>query len=133
MNKVAIGSTVYSNGENSFSLESAKVTGISVENDLGKAYTWINLEGEGDERSITADVFFKNYTDVLPFFKLGKTYQNGGGSLSVRFQITELLKSENPPGGHRKGLYAVAKRIEGNGAYSYVILDESSFQYMVQV
>lgn len=134
MKNVVIGSTVYSNGNNNFSLDSAKVTGISVVNDtVDGPRTWINLEGGGEERSLTPDVFFRNYTDVLPFFKLGVTYQDECGSLPARFEITELLKSGKPTAGHQNGLYAVAKRIERNGSYSYIILDESSFGYMVQV
>lgn len=131
MKKVVIGSTVYSNGSNNFSLGSAEVTGINVVNDSGKAYTWIHLEGEGEERSITSDVFFKNYTDVIPFFRLGKTYRNPAGGIAVRFEITELLKSDKPHGD--SGLYAVAKRHETDGTYSYIMLSEFNFNFMVQV
>ena len=130
MKSVEIGSTVYSNGSNRFSLESAQVTGIQVVHDLDRVKTLVNLRGDDEERSVTADVFFSNYTDVLPFFKLGFTYKNQSG-YPITFEITELLKSDDPTVG--KGLYAVAKRHAVGGTYSYIMLDESNFQQLVQV
>lgn len=130
MKSVVIGSTVHSNGNSDFSLDHPRVTGINVMKDLDKVYTWINLEEDGEERSITADVFFKNYTDVLPFFKVGFTYKNENNSLA-RFEIVELHKSDRPMRG--KGLYAVAKRHDSTNTYSYIVLDESNFSFMVQV
>ena len=129
MKSVVIGSTVYSNESNRFSLESAQVTGIQVVNDPDRVKTLVNLRGYDEDRSVTADVFFSNYTDVFPFFKVGFTYKNPSG-YPVRFEITEILKSDNPAIG--KGLYAVAKR-SADGMYSYVMLDENNFQQLVQV
>jgi hypothetical protein len=130
MKSVVIGSTVYANGSNRFSLESAQVTGIQVVHDLDRVKTLVNLWGDDEERSVTADVFFSNYTDVFPFFRLGFTYKNKNNS-EARFKITELLKADNPYRG--KGLFAVAKRTDGDGTDSYIILDESGFSFMVQV
>lgn len=130
MKSVEIGSTVYSNGNSNFSLESAKVLGVDVVIDLDHVYTWVKIaEEDGERRSITAEVFFRNYTDVVPFFKIGVTYRNVNNSSDVRFEVAELLKSDKPSSG--KGLYAVARR-HSYGEYSYIILDENSFNFMVQ-
>ena len=131
MKSVVIGSTVYSNGTVNFSLECARVMGVRVIKDSDGVKTWIDLEDDGGyERAITAEVFFKNYTDTPPFFKLGFTYRNLNGG-AVRWEITDLLKSDKS--GAKSGLYALAKRHSSDGTYSYVVLPENDFRYMVQV
>lgn len=130
MKSLKIGGTVYSNGQNGFSFESATVVGVDVVNDKGEVLTWVRLDGGDEQRSITADIFFKNYTDVFPFFKVGFTYKNKNAK-SVRYEITEILKSDKPALGD--DLFAQAKRHAPDGTYSYVTLDRFSFSHMVQV